>query len=320
MGKEKIRIIDHQTIMNLNIDSLTTIKWIEDVIKHKDRTVLPPKTHINLEDNVFYNVMPSVLLDQDVMGVKVVTRQPGRADNDQPGLTSQIMLYDLCTGHIKAVIDANFITAMRTGAIAAHSMSLFSRKDFKTVGMVGLGMTAITTMNAFVELQKEKHFSVKLLRYKNQAEQFAERYKDNKNASFEIVDSIEEICGCDIVVSCVTYKKDPFVPDACFAPGCTVVPVHTRGFQNCDLFFDKVFADDRGHVVDFQYFSKFKRFSEVADVMSGKTPGRESDQERIVVYNIGLSIHDIYFAKKIYEMVKDAPELNFAQPEKKLWL
>ena len=30
----------------------------------------------------------------------------------------------------------------------------------------------------------------------------------------------------------------------------TVIPVHTRGFQNCDLFFDKVFADDTDHVKD----------------------------------------------------------------------
>ena len=320
MSDGRIKIIDHKTIMSLNISSLTAIQCIEDVLRHKDRTVLPPKTHINLEQDVFYNVMPCVLLDHDVMGVKVVTRQPSRSDKDLPGLTSQIMLYDLNSGNLKAIVDANFITAMRTGAIAAHSMSLFAKKDFKTVGFVGLGMTATTTMNAFLELEKERSFHVKLLRYKNQAEQFINRYQHNKNVSFEIVDSIEEICGCDIVVSCVTYKKDPFASDECFAEGCTVVPVHTRGFQNCDLFFDKVFADDRGHVVDFQYFAKFKRFAEVADVLNGKISGRENDRERIVVYNIGLSIHDIYFAKKIYEMVENAPELDFVQPGKKIWL
>lgn len=316
---DSIKLIDHSDIMALNISAKDSFLWVEDMLKHKDRSVLPPKTHINLENNVFYNVMPSVLPDQNVMGVKVVTRQPLRT-KELPGLTSQILLYQLDIGKPIAVLDSSFITAMRTGAVAAHAISLFARKDFETLGLAGLGITARATMDVYLELYGNKQLKILLLRYKDQAERFANRYQKYKNLTFEIVDTMEEICSSDVVISCVTYQKDPFVSDSCFKRGCTVIPVHTRGFQNCDLFFDKVFADDTGHVVDFQNYSKFKHFAEVSDVVCHRAAGRENDDERILVYNIGLSIHDIYFANKIYQMSAKVAEHPFCQPEEKMWL
>lgn len=80
--------------------------------------------------------------------------------------------------------------------------------------------------------------------------------------------------------------------------GILVVPVHTRGFQNCDSIFDKVFADDEGHVKGFRYFNEFRKFGEIGDVISEKIKCRECDTERIPSYNVGIGLHDIYFAKK----------------------
>ena len=111
-------------------------------------------------------------------------------------------------------------------------------------------------------------------------------------------------------------------PDEAFDEGVLVVPVHTLGFTNCDLFFDKVFADDTGHVCHFKNFDKFRKFAEMGEVVSGKAPGRENDRERILAYNIGISIHDIYFASRIYNLLKDnegIPEIDLAGPTEKYW-
>ena len=86
------------------------------------------------------------------------------------------------------------------------------------------------------------------------------------------------------------------------------MPVHTRGFQNCDTIFDKVFGDDTDHVRDFRYFSQFRKFGEISDVLSGELPGRENDQERILSYNIGLGLHDVYFASKIEQLLNEKTE------------
>ena len=68
-----------------------------------------------------------------------------------------------------------------------------------------------------------------------------------------------------------------------------MVPVHTRGFSNCDLFFDKVYGDDTNHICHFKYFNQFKSFSEISDVLTGKALGRENNKERIIAYNIAES-------------------------------
>ena len=80
-----------------------------------------------------------------------------------------------------------------------------------------------------------------------------------------------------------------------------MIPIHTRGFQNCDLFFDHIFADDKGHVEGFRYFSQFKKFNEFSEVLLGKAVGRSDNRQRISAYNIGLGLHDVLFASKIYE-------------------
>ena len=92
--------------------------------------------------------------------------------------------------------------------------------------------------------------------------------------------------------------------DTLYKEGILLVPIHTRGFQNCDLFFDHVFADDRGHVCNFKYFNQFRLFNELSEVLLGNIPARQSDAERILSYNIGLGLHDIYFAHKIYQMIQ----------------
>ena len=107
----------------------------------------------------------------------------------------------------------------------------------------------------------------------------------------------------------------------CFKPGVLVVPVHTRGFQNCDLFFDQVFADDVAHVEGFKYFNQFKQFDEFARILLKQNPGRTSDQERILAYNIGIALHDIYFASQVYDKVKDSlPDISSDKLSEKFWV
>ena len=43
----------------------------------------------------------------------------------------------------------------------------------------------------------------------------------------------------------------------------------------------------------------------MTDVILGKESGRTSDKERILIYDYGLAIHDLYFAAQILKLVKD---------------
>ena len=320
-----MKIVSFDDVRSLNISPEQCYAWVSEMIRSKETALLPPKTHMNMPDGVFCNVMPSIIpgLDGKVGGIKIVTRYPER----KPALDSKILLFNAESGEFLAVVDGNWITAMRTGAVAAHSIVHLAHSGWNTVGMIGLGNTARATL-LVLHAMAGRQMHIRLLRYKDQAEQFMERFRDVPGLEFRIVDTVEEcIRGSDVVVSCATYFRDDIAKDEWFEPGVLVVPVHTRGFTNCDLFFDKVFADDTGHVRDFRNFDKFRYYAEVADVVNGRSPGRENDGERILAYNIGISVHDVNFAMHMYEMLRRSPEVfdklldaDMHDPTEKFWV
>lgn len=156
---------------------------------------------------------------------------------------------------------------------------------------------------------------MRLLSYKTHVPQFIEEFQCHSNVRFEEAQNINSLIdGTDAVISCITNAEGILADDSCFKPGITVIPVHTKGFQNCDLFFDKVFADDRDHVKNFRHFERFRQFGEIAPVLAGKTAGRTSPEERILSYNIGLGLHDIVFARHIYDRLINVDEQKEKSP------
>lgn len=319
-----MKLITFEDIQKLNIDPHLCYEWVSEMIANKKTADLPEKISMHPKDDVFCNVMPCIILNTvfgKVGGVKVVTRYPDR----KPSLDSKLLLLNIETGEFLSLMDANWITAMRTGAVAAHSILLLAKKKFSTVAMLGLGNTARTTLLVLCAMLPKRELTIKLLKYKGQEKKFVERFAAYPNLKFIYVDNNEELIkGSEVVISCVTYFKDDFCTDDFFDEGVLVVPVHTRGFTNCDLFFDKVYADDYGHVHHFKNFDKFRYFAEVCDVVNGNAIGRESDKERILAYNIGVSMHDINFAAHIYEIMletdKQLMDIDMCNPTEKFWI
>lgn len=321
-----MKIINFDDVRSLNISPADCYQWVSDMIAHKQYAFLPAKTHMSMPGNIFCNVMPCLvpgIAKSNWGGVKAVTRYPER----KPSLDSKILLFNADSGEFLALMDGNWITAMRTGAVAAHSVLYLAKSDWKTVGMIGLGNVARASLLVLAAMAN-REINVKLLRYKDQAENFQGRFSDFGNIHFSIVDSIEEcIKGSDVIISCATYFENDIALDEWFDEGVLVVPVHTRGFTNCDLFFDKVFADDTGHVDHFKNFAKFRYYAEVSDVVNRRSVGRENDKERILAYNIGVSIHDINYAAHIYQMMEENPavfesltDADMHDPTEKFWI
>ncbi len=307
-------IIQDSDIRGLGLQPADFIDMVRHCFVHKPECQLPPKISLHPKGDDFINTMPCLLPPgEGRFCVKVVSRAEGRT----PSLRSDAMLFDTATGELLAVVDTDYITAMRTGAVAALAVATLRSSQAHTVALMGLGNTGRATMACLAALPDNLCSDVRLLRYKDQAEQFAEHFAHLKNVHFSIVDSVADLFdGADIIVSCITSADGLFAPDASvFKPGVLVVPVHTRGFQNCDTVFDRVVCDDVGHVRGFRYFDQFPNLTELGDIVRGDKPGRHSDSDRIIDYNIGLGLHDAYICSRVYDTVcgrqhSDAPLLH----------
>lgn len=300
-----MRIITSEEIEKLGITPAESVEWVREAFLIKEKCMLPPKISLHPRGNDFFNTMPCILPDEyHTFGCKVVSRIKG----NHPALKSEMMIFDTLTGDMTALINCDWITARRTGAVATLAINTLRPTDAKIYSFIGLGSMAYATLDCFFATNTEQSLIVRLKRYKDQAEITIERYKGIKNVTFEISDTMEELVkDADVVVSCITDAEGLLVEDTeLFKPGVLIVPVHTRGFQNCDTVFDKVFADDEGHVKGFKYFNQFKKFGELGDILSGKIPGRETNKEKILSYNIGLGLHDVFFATKILNNFSEA--------------
>lgn len=316
-----MKIISFEDIKNLGITPKDCLEWTREALERKADAMLPPKISLKPPhlSGSFYNVMPTIAPALNIACVKLVTRLP----HAEPALDGNLLLSDLATNSVSALMDATWITNARTGAVAAHSAALLGIPGFTRVGLIGLGNTARATLDCLRAAVPERHLEVTLLAYKGQEEGFQERFAAMPEVTFHVVDDVKELVAqSQVAFSCVTYTPEDFIDDdSAFAPGITLIPVHTRGFTQCDLTFDKVFCDDRGHLHNFKNYAAFEpRLTEVAEVVSGQKPGRTSDEERILVYNIGIALQDLVYAKHVYDAAKDlVPDVVYPRPQEKFW-
>lgn len=299
-----MEIIENKTILDLNISPATCVEWAEEGLKIKYISDMPSKTAIHLKGCLdFFMTMPCLLPDKySRFGCK----NASRFSSSHPSVKSYMMLCDSSNGNFLALINCDWITSWRTGATAALAIKTFRKSDAKIYSFMGLGCAGKAALECFLETTAQEEKTVRLLRYKNHAESaIAELAPKFPNATFEISDNnIELVTDADVIVSAITQAPNLLIEDtSLFKPGVLIVPIHTRGFQNCDRIFDKIFGDDTGQIAGFQYFNKFKSFNEFSRVILNEVPGRESDDERIIAYNIGLGLHDVLFAAKIEQLL-----------------
>ena len=316
-----VSVIQQPQIDALHLSPATCVEWVKEAFLMKDDIQMPAKLSVHPQGEDFITSMPCLLPESQgkkYFGIKMVSR----IDGQLPTLQSNIFLYDAKTGHLLAVIDGDWITAMRTGAVAALAAKTFQRKGNSTYSIMGLGNIGRAVGLCLAADNRDRQITFRLLRYKDQAERFVERLKDFDNINFEIVDDKHIFAAeADVLISAVTVATELLFPDdGLFRKGVTVIPVHMRGFQNCDLFFDKVFGDDTGQVSGFKYFNQFHQYDEFHHVLQGKNPGRTSNEERILSYNYGIALHDILFASRIYERIQTGDGFNLEKQDQKLWL
>lgn len=301
--QNQIKQIAATDIKCLDIQPSEYYRWIDEVINHFDDFILPTKTRVPLRTADYFNVMPCVLPEFNRMGLKVVTRSEKRRKEGQDNIDADILLYDYNSCNLLALMDGSLITTIRTAAIAVHSMLHLADKQ-DVIAMVGLGNIGTWIGRILFDQIAGRQIKVKLFKYKNHAERFIEEFGGYKNVSFEVCDTYDQLmAGSDVVFSSVTFIENDFCSPDVFKVGCTVIPVHMRGFKECDKVFEHVITSDLESIKKFQYYGEMRKLSRLNEVLKGVIKTREKSTDRVLVYNLGIALYDIYFAAKLYDQI-----------------
>lgn len=318
-----MKIIDFETIKNIcsEINPSTYLTWIEDAILNKDEFDMPNKSRISQNNGDYFAIMPCMCEKTNYAMVKMIGRHNLKLGEKRSTMMSDLLLYEADTGVLKALMDGEYITTIRTGAAAAQAALMYSKKDFKTIGLIGLGNIMTACVSVLLNELHSKNVILKIYKHHEQEIRFINYFKSYKNVEFKLCDTYEEtMYDSDIIISAVTKATNNFCDDTYYKKGCTIIPIMTMGFQNCDVTFDKVYTDEINQIKDFKYFNQFKSINNTTDVLNGIAKGRENNDERIIVYYYGLAIHDLYFASKIYELAKSTDEFNYKYCKEKFFM
>ena len=310
---KNITTISKDQITTLGITAREKVDWIDATLRNKSEYVLPVKTRMPLKEADYFNVMPCALPSENVLGLKVVTRNENRRNRGLSNIEGDILLYSYDDFLPLALIDGAHITTMRTAAVCVHSLLNFAKKR-DVIALVGLGQIGTEVGNILFELIQDEKVTIKLYRYKDQAEKFIDKFAHYSNLTFVVCDTYEELFSdSDVIVSCVTYIDEDFCSPFVFKKECTVIPVHLRGFKKCDATFDHVITSDLVSIQKFENYSKIKKLSLLDDIYAEKTQndaktngygGGYSIGNQILIYNLGLAVYDLFYASKIYQKIK----------------
>ncbi len=302
-----MKYISDKEILKLKISPLTTIEWVKSAFLMKKNSDLPAKTSIRIGETNYFNTMPALIPPKNILGVKVINRFINRTVK----VDGQIFIYNYENGYLEYMLDAFWITTARTGAVCALAYRTFSSSNANTIGLMGLGNTAIASLSCILEDNINKDITVKLLQYKNQCEDFIKLFSKYKNVHFEICSTIKALIkNSDVIISCITNTNNLLAEPEWFKEGSLIIPVHTKGFQNCDSIFDKIYGDDTNNIKHFKYFNQYKKYAEITEVLSKTAEGRKNDKERIISYNLGIAMHDLIFAKNIIDLIEKESKEN----------
>ncbi len=252
-------------------------------------------------------------------GVKVVGDY---VDNYKKGLPSEMALlnlFDPTTGMPLALLDATAITEMRTGAVTALGAKHLARKDSKVLGHIGARGTAywnVRLLNHLFDLDEIRVHS----RRPESREPFAERLTRDLGREVRAVETWQDCLeGADIQVEASRLMEPtPHFKTAWVKPGNFVVPYGTMSAVELSLtdVMDKLVVDDWGQCkggklgslrahVEAGKLSEATLHGELGEIVTGKKPGRTSDDETILFWHRGLSLSDIALGAAMLEKAAD---------------
>jgi ornithine cyclodeaminase/alanine dehydrogenase-like protein (mu-crystallin family) len=87
--------------------------------------------------------------------IKILSYNPRNpARHGIPTIIATNFQHDIKTGHLLAIADGVFLTALRTGAASAIATRILAHPDARTVGMIGCGAQAVTQLHALSRIMR----------------------------------------------------------------------------------------------------------------------------------------------------------------------
>lgn len=236
-----------------------------------------------------------------------------------PTIQGVISLHDATDGVVLAVLDSMEITTLRTAAATAVAARYLARDDARAITVLGCGTQGRSQLLALSRVRSlERVFAWDV------EPAAAERYANEMARALgcevrSVVEYRAAVHASDVVVTC-TPSRRPLLSASDVPPGCFVAGVGADSEDKQELAPDLLARSvlvvdvleqcarigDLHHALASGAMRREDVHAELADVVSGRRPGRRSDTEVTVFDSTGTALEDVAAAAVVYERAVDA--------------
>jgi ornithine cyclodeaminase/alanine dehydrogenase len=307
----KILYLNWDDMDSLGLSLLEITDGLEKAFVEKGhgRVNNPPKTKLYIDGpDRWFCGMPCHISGLNGAGIKWQSGNPKNAERNLPYILG---LYILSAGDgiPLAIMDSTWITAMRTACASALTAKYLAHKEPKTVGIIGCGFQGRTHLEALINISPSISSCKAYDIIPEKTRQFCKEMSQHFNIDVIPTESPRAaVENCDIIVTggIMTDPPRPGITErGWLSPGTTAITIDYDTYFTADALkdFDHIFTDDMEQTKNSKkhgFFLNANIDCDLGDIIVGKNPGRRNNDERILVFNLGLGIEDLPTAQELY--------------------
>jgi ornithine cyclodeaminase/alanine dehydrogenase-like protein (mu-crystallin family) len=290
------------------------VQAVEEISRKQatGEAVVHPRRRFELPGGGFFHYMAAADFSTGFVAMKQYTYVRGK-------LRFLVPLYEMATGDLLALIEADYMGQLRTGAASGVATKYLARRDSRVAAIIGTGGQARTQLEAVAAVRKLKSARA----YGRDASK-REKFCAEMSARLGIpvrpcTSAAEAVRGADIV-STATTASQPVVSGADLSPGAHINAIGANHAHKRELD-DEAVASADVIVVDSVEQSRqeagdliiafhgdeicWTGVKKLSEIVAGKASGRTSDTEVTLFKSNGIASWDLAVAMKVYAAARE---------------
>lgn len=294
------------------LDMPLALEAVEEALRQHGQGQAPnqPRRRIFVPNGILH-VMSGGMPAWGVMGLKAYATVKGK-------VRFVVLLFSAETGELLALIEADRLGQIRTGAASGIATKYLARRDARVVGIFGTGWQAQTQLQAVSAVRQIREVRA-YGRDPEKRRQFCKAMEELLELPVRPADSPEQVIeGAHILIT-ITTSKEPVFDGRLVEPGQHLNVAGSNTIHKREVDDETIRRADRivvDQIEDAQIESgdlvgpvargitSWERMHELGEVVCGRVPGRERPTEVTLFKSNGLAIEDVATARKVLERAR----------------
>lgn len=297
------------TLLTMN----DAIEVLEDAFRQMadDKAPVRPRQRVKIAGGTL-QVMPAALPAEGAIGFKAYTTMAGRPN-------FHFTLYDSASGELLALMQANLLGQIRTGAASGVATRYMANEDVSVVGCIGTGWQARSQVEAVCAVRK---FDRGLAYGRDPARlrTFCEEVSNTLNVSIQPAASSDQVARDADVLIAATNSRSPVFDGNALSAGVHVNAIGSNGAERQEVDEATVVRSSRvvvdhkeqaiiecGDLIPVVSAGRITWGSvvELAEVVAGRASGRDSDDEITLFESQGVALEDVAVGIHVYRLARE---------------